>query len=159
MLEVQLLLLIGVSNGTPVIVKKLFGDFWSWPLDGKYKFVDHRPFFGDSKTVRGIVFSLIFTALCAPLFGIHWYFGLLIASTAMAGDLFSSFIKRRSGKPPSSMALGIDQVPESLFPMIAAHYMLNVSWVGVVIVTVLFFILELALSKILYRLKIRDEPY
>jgi CDP-diglyceride synthetase len=159
MLEVQLLLLIGIANGTPVIIKKLFGNLWALPLDGGRKLSDQRPIFGPSKTVRGIVFSLLVTLVCAPPLGIHWYYGLLIAAAAMAGDLISSFIKRRMGKPSSAMALGIDQVPESLFPMFVAHYILEVSWLGVIVVTLLFFILELGISKILYRLKIRNEPY
>jgi CDP-diglyceride synthetase len=159
MLEVQLLLLIGVANGTPVVIKRLVGGLWALPLDGNHNFFDHRPLFGSSKTIRGIVFSLLFTSLCAPVLGFQWFYGLLVATTAMAGDLLSSFIKRRIGKPPSSMSLGIDQVPESLFPMVVAHYCLDVSWYGVVVVTVLFFILELAVSQILYRLKIRNEPY
>ncbi len=159
MLEVKLLLLIGVANGTPVIVKKLLGDLWGYPLDGNRNFFDQRPIFGPSKTIRGIAFSMLLTAICAPLFAIPWIYGLIIAITAMVGDLFSSFIKRRSGKPSSSMALGIDQIPESLFPMIVAHYLLEVSWFGVFIVVVLFFVLELVVSKILYKLHIRNEPY
>jgi hypothetical protein len=159
MLEVQLLLLIGVANGTPVIVKKIFGDFWDYPLDGNCHFFDQRPLFGPSKTIRGIVFSLLLTTVCAPVFSISWHYGLVIGVSAMIGDLFSSFIKRRSGKPSSSMALGLDQIPESLFPMIAAHYLLGVSWWGVLVVGVLFFVLELLLSIILYKLNIRNEPY
>ena len=159
MLEVKILLLIGIANGTPVIVKKIFGDNWAYPLDGNRKFFDHKPVFGSSKTVRGIVFSLLITTIAAPLFGIAWHYGLVIAVTAMTGDLFSSFIKRRRAMPPSSMALGIDQVPESLFPMIAAHYLLGVSWLSVLIVVVSFFVLELIVSKILYKLNIRNEPY
>jgi len=159
MLEVKLLLLIGVANGTPVIIKKLFGDLWAYPLDGNRLFFDQKPVFGTSKTIRGIVFSLLLTSACAPLFAIPWHYGLIIGITAMAGDLFSSFVKRRSGKPSSSMALGIDQIPESLLPMIAVHYLLDVSWLGVLIVVGLFFVLELVASKILYKLNIRNEPY
>ena len=159
MLEVQFLLLIGVANGVPVVITKIFGAVWALPLDGNHDFIDHRPVLGPSKTVRGVVFSTLFTVICAPLIGLHWHIGFLTAVSAMAGDLFSSFIKRRCGMPSSSMALGIDQVPESLFPMLAAHYVLDVPWHGVVAVTVSFFILELALSKILYRLRIRNEPY
>jgi len=159
MFEVKLLILIGVANGTPVIVKKICGDLWVYPLDGNRWFWDQRPIFGPSKTIRGIVFSLLLTTIAAPLLGIAWQYGLIIGITAMAGDLFSSFIKRRSGKPSSSMALGIDQIPESLFPMIATHYLLGVSWLGVLAVVVLFFVLELILSKILYKLNIRNVPY
>ncbi|MGD8595326.1 MAG: CDP-archaeol synthase [Gammaproteobacteria bacterium] len=159
MLEVKLLLLIGIANGTPVVVKKLLGDLWAYPLDGNRTFLDQRPVFGPSKTIRGIAFSGLFTAIFAPMFAIPWVYGLIIAATAMAGDLFSSFIKRRCGKPSSSMALGIDQIPESLLPMIAAHYVLDVSWFGVFVVVVLFFVLELVVSKILYKFNIRNEPY
>ena len=159
MLEVKLLLLIGIANGTPVIVKRLLGDRWALPLDNNFHFVDRRPVFGPSKTVRGIVFSLIITSLCAPLFLLHWYHGLIVAIASMAGDLLSSFIKRRLALPSSSMALGIDQIPESLFPMIAGKFIYDLSWFTVVVVVVLFFILELILSKILYKLKIRKEPY
>lgn len=159
MLEVKLLLLIGVANGTPVIIKKIFDGLWALPLDGGHPFIDQKPLFGSSKTIRGIVFSLFFTALCAPVFAISWQVGLSLGAAAMGGDLLSSFIKRRMGKPSSSMALGIDQVPESLFPMIVAHYELDVSWLGVFVIAALFFVLELAISKILYRLKIRNEPY
>lgn len=159
MLEVKLLLLIGVANGTPVLVKKVLGSLWSFPLDGCHTFIDQKPVFGPSKTIRGFVFSLAITAACSPVLAVSWHVGLVIAATAMAGDLLSSFIKRRLGRPSSSMALGLDQVPESLFPMVAAHYLLEVSWFSVVVVTVLFFVLELTSSKILYRLKIRNEPY
>lgn len=159
MLEVKLLLLIGVANGTPVLVKKILGDRWAYPLDGNLRFFDQRPLFGPSKTIRGLFFSLLTTTACAPLFGIPWAYGLIIGLTAMAGDLISSFIKRRCGKPSSSMALGIDQIPESLFPLVAAHFLLGVSWFGVLLLVLLFFVLELLLSRILYKLKIRNEPY
>ena len=43
--------------------------------------------------------------------------------------------------------------------MIAAHYVLDVSWFGVFVVVVLFFVLELVVSKILYKFNIRNEPY
>jgi len=45
--------------------------------------------------------------------------GAVIGSAAMAGDLFSSFVKRRFGFQPSSRATGLDQSPESLFPLLA----------------------------------------
>ena len=34
----------------------------------------------------------------------------------MAGDLFSSFVKRRLRLASSSMAIGLDHIPESSFP-------------------------------------------
>jgi hypothetical protein len=159
MLEAKLLLLIGIANGAPVLVRKLLGDRWGYPLDGNRNFFDGRPVFGPAKTIRGLAFSLMLTALCAPLMGMSWIHGLIIGAAAMTGDLLSSFTKRRAGKPSSSMALGLDQIPESLLPMLATHFLLGVSWSGVLLVVVLFFVLELLLSKILYKIHIRKVPY
>ncbi len=104
MLEVKMMLLIGVANGIPVIVKKLFGHLWAFPLDANRLFYDQRPLFGPSKTVRGVVFSLLVTAVCAPPLGVSWTHGMIIAAAAMFGDLLSSFTKRRAGMPSSSSA-------------------------------------------------------
>ncbi len=68
-LIVKLLLLLAVANGTPVIVKKLLGDFLAYPLDGGMTFYDNRPLLGSSKTIRGIVTSVVATSVCAPLLG------------------------------------------------------------------------------------------
>jgi hypothetical protein len=85
--------------------------------------------------------------------------GALIAATAMIGDLLSSFLKRRMGLEPSSQCIGLDQIPESLLPLIAASFFLNLSIVEITVGTVIFFIGELALSRLLFRLHIRDRPY
>jgi CDP-2,3-bis-(O-geranylgeranyl)-sn-glycerol synthase len=100
----QLLVLLALANGSPVVAKRIFGNYCSWPLDGNIKFVDGRPLFGAAKTVRGILVSIFITSACAPLLGLELKIGLLVAATAMAGDLLSSFIKRRLGLPPSSKA-------------------------------------------------------
>ena len=38
-----------------------------------------------------------------------------------AGDLFSSFVKRRLDLASSSMAIGLDHIPESFFPLLASR--------------------------------------
>ena len=77
----------------------------------------------------------------------------------MAGDLFSSFVKRRLNLPPSSQALGLDQVPESLFPMLACRAALSLTIADIVLGVGIFFIGELILSRFLYQAHVRDEPY
>jgi CDP-2,3-bis-(O-geranylgeranyl)-sn-glycerol synthase len=57
------------------------------------------------------------TSACAPIIGLEWNIGAVVGSAAMAGDLFSSFVKRRVHLPASSRATGLDQIPESLFPL------------------------------------------
>ena len=158
-LILQLLILVALANAAPVVAKKLLGKQFAWPLDGGAAFVDGQPLLGSSKTMRGIVVSLLATPLAAVLIGLGWEAGALVAVAAMAGDLISSFVKRRLGFPPSSMAVGLDQIPESLLPFIAASWLFPVSLLDLVAGTAIFFVGGLALSRILFKLRIRDEPY
>ena len=111
-LILKFVLLLAIANGTPVIAEKVLGRFLSYPLDAGKTFVDGRPLFGSSKTIRGIVVAAIAASACAPVFRVAWTTGLVIGVAAMAGDLISSFVKRRMNYPPSSRALGLDQIPE-----------------------------------------------
>jgi CDP-2,3-bis-(O-geranylgeranyl)-sn-glycerol synthase len=155
--DLKLLVLISLANGVPIVAKNIFGN--GLPLDGGASLGDGRALFGPSKTVRGLVLALLATAVAAPFLGIEWKIGLLIGAAAMAGDLLSSFAKRRAGAPVSSMALGIDQIPESLFPALACMSRLGLSLADIGAICIVFFIAELAISRVLYRLKLRDRPY
>ena len=77
----------------------------------------------------------------------------------MAGDLFSSFIKRRMKLPSSSKATGLDQIPESLFPALACQSRLGFSSTDILIIVALFFICERILSPLFYKLDIRQHPH
>jgi hypothetical protein len=158
LLTLKLLLLLTLANGAPVIVKDVFGNRFSWPIDFGIGFLG-RPLFGKSKTIRGIVSSAVVTSACAPLVGLSWQIGLLVGSMAMAGDLFSSFLKRRNNLPPGSRATGLDQVPESLFPLLACRDALALTAVDIAAGVLLFFIGEVLLSLLVYKLGLRDRPY
>ncbi len=155
----QILALLTLANGTPVIAKKIFARRFAYPLDGGIAFLDGRPFFGRSKTIRGILAAILVTTAGAPLLGLAPETGALAAVTAMAGDLCSSFVKRRLALPPSSRALGLDQIPESLFPLLACRDALSLSALDIALALVLFFIGEILFSRLLYRIRLRDEPY
>jgi len=77
----------------------------------------------------------------------------------MAGDVFSSFVKRRLKFPSSSQAIGLDQVPESLLPLLVCKETLSLTSIDVVIGVGIFVLGELILSRLLYDLRLRDEPY
>ena len=155
----QLLALMTLANGTPIVAKKIFGPQFSFPLDAGTIFFDGRPLFGPSKTIRGILISVLITTASAPLVGLDLTIGAIVAGAAMAGDLFSSFVKRRLNFPPSSQALGLDQVPESLFPMLACRDALSLTIADIALGVGIFFIGELILSRLLYQARVRDEPY
>jgi CDP-diglyceride synthetase len=155
----QLTLLLAVANGAPVIATKLFGQHFSYPLDGGVELVDGKPLFGKSKTIRGIAVAILLTALSAPLVGLGWIIGVAVGSLAMAGDLFSSFVKRRMNLTPSSRATGLDQIPESMFPLLACRGTLSLSNLDIAICVAIFFAGEIVLSLLLYRMHVRDRPY
>jgi len=155
----QLLILLTLANGAPVVAKKLFGARFARPLDGGLLFFDGRPWFGASKTLRGLALAILATVAGAPLLGLDWRIGLLVGVLAMAGDLASSFLKRRLGRPPSSRASGLDQIPESLLPLLACRDLLALSAADIAATVALFFFGEILLSRLLYRLHLRDQPY
>jgi CDP-diglyceride synthetase len=155
----QILILLTIANGTPVIAQKVFGHTWSSPLDAGKIWSDGRPILGTSKTVRGIVCSVVATMVVALGLGVSWMVGLGAGTAAMAGDLFSSFVKRRLGMAASERATGLDQVPESLLPALVCAYELELDRWDILIVTGLFFIGEIALSRLLYTLHVRARPY
>lgn len=158
-LVLKLLCLLVVANGIPVLAKKVFGSRGALPLDGNRQFADGRPLLGPSKTVRGLVLSVLFSGLAAPLLGWTFTTGALFGALAMAGDLLSSFIKRRLGMASSSMALGLDQVPESLLPLLGLSAALGIGAFDMAAVVALFFVGELVLSRLLYHLNVRDRPW
>ena len=77
----------------------------------------------------------------------------------MVGDCLSSFIKRRLHLPSSARALGLDQIPESLLPLLGVWHQFSLTLEGIALTVAGFFILELGLSRILYKLHIRKHPY
>ena len=143
----------------PILATRAFGAWGAWPIDGGLRFVDGRPLLGSSKTWRGVALALVGSTIAAPILGLPWQIGALAGAAAMAGDLASSFLKRRMRLAPSSMAPGIDQVPEVVLPLLACQNELGLNTVGVVVATGLFWIGELGLSRLLYRLGIREKPY
>jgi len=140
-------------------LQRKFGERLAYPLDGGVQFVDGRPLFGRSKTVRGVVLAIMVTTAGAPLIGVDWQIGVVVGSLAMAGDLVSSFVKRRTALPPSSRASGLDQVPEALFPLLGCRNPLSLTIVDIGIGVALFFIGEVLLSRVLYAFRLRDRPY
>ncbi|MHB8883794.1 MAG: CDP-archaeol synthase [Methylovirgula sp.] len=155
----KLLVLLALANGSPIIAKWIFHERFARPLDRNLKLRDGRPLFGPAKTMRGILVSLVITSACAPLLGISFAVGLLVASAAMAGDLLSSFVKRRLGILSSGRATGLDQIPESLLPLLACQPFLSLTAIDIMLGTAVFFLGAVVLSQVLFRLHVRDRPY
>ena len=80
----RLLLLVVLANAMPVVAKKVLGDRFSRPLDGGARCHDGQPLFGASKTMRGIILSVLATVIGALLTGLG--FGLYPALRAARQD-------------------------------------------------------------------------
>ena len=158
-LEIIVLFWLMGINGAPILLTKLLGQRFSYPIDCKRLFLDDRPILGASKTFRGLISALLVSVLIGSIFAIAFHTSLLFGALSMAGDMTSSFIKRRFGLVSSSMALGLDQIPESLFPLLGCKDLLGISVEQIVVIVLAFCLIDLILSRLLFWLRIRKTPY
>lgn len=158
-LTLKLLFLIFVANGAPILAARFFGKRYAVPVDRGGCWYDGNRFLGDAKTYRGLIASLLLTPLAAVLVGLSLKVGFVIACGAMAGDMISSLIKRRFGLKSSAKAIGLDQIPESLIPLLAVQTRFGLGYVQVLVAVVVFLVLGLLVSRVLYRWSIRTHPH
>jgi hypothetical protein len=159
MMELKLLVLLTVANGAPVLGQTLLGQRFDLPLDGGLRLGDGRPLLGRSKTLRGLLLALLCTPAAAAILGLSWSLGAELALYAMLGDVLSSFTKRRLNIDTSARAPGLDQLPESLLPLLLLGPRLGLGLWSIVGTAVAFTVLEMAISPLLFRLHIRQKPY
>src|SRR5262249_36076352 len=95
----HLVFLLILANGTPLLASKILGNRFSRPLDCGVRCADGQPWFGASKTIRGVSLSVLATAVGACLVGLGCKIGALIGSPAMSGGLFCSLLIRRTRIP------------------------------------------------------------
>ena len=159
MIEFKLLLMLLVANGAPILARNLLKSRFTIALDGGRQTSSGRFWLGPSKTLRGLIAAILAAMLAAPLLGFSWELGFTVGVLAMLGDLLASFIKRRMGLASSAQAPGLDQIPESLIPMLYCTYKLDLDWPSLMIVVMSFWVMEILLSRLLFRWGIRRHPY
>ena len=155
----KILFLLLTANGTPILAKRALGGYWATPLDAGKVFFDSQPILGVGKTWRGLLIGIAVTALVATILGFTWQIGALFGALSLAGDIISSFIKRRIKIQTSGKALCLDQIPEALLPLWVLREPLNLELWSIVTIVIFFIIGELILSKVLFKAGIRDHPY
>jgi CDP-2,3-bis-(O-geranylgeranyl)-sn-glycerol synthase len=158
-MELMILALLVLANGAPIIARHLFGDCCTWPIDRGLKLPSGSPLLGPSKTLRGLLAAIVLTAAAAPILGLEWYWGAAIGALAMLGDLMGSFIKRRLGFAPSSQAVGLDQIPESLVPLLVIAPFFDLTFWSIFIILLAFSVVVPLLSRLFFLLGIRRRPY
>lgn len=147
---VILVLLVMVANLAPAVTDLLMGRRWNAPLDGGLSLPDRRPLFGPTKTIRGVIASVLATGIIATLVGLSPAVGAGFACLAMAGDIGSSFMKRRLGIASSRSVPVLDQLPEALLPLYFMQSFTGGTLAEILVAAGIFSIIDLVLSK-LYR--------
>lgn len=155
----QVLALLIVANGAPVMADRLWGQRYAKPIDAGWVLPDGRPLFGRAKTWRGLLASIGMTVSVSGLIGWEWATGVVFALYVMIGDLMSSFLKRRLSLKESSRARGLDTLPESVLPSFLLKEALGLGWSDIALAAIGFFLIEEWGSPILFKLRIKKRPY
>lgn len=106
-----------MAHAAPVAATLALRGAATWPIDGGRILWDGQRLLGSSKTWRGLVAAAIATPVTAIAVGQPAMLGLQFAALAMAGDLGTSFVKRRLHRPSGAAMPGLDQLPEALLPL------------------------------------------
>jgi CDP-2,3-bis-(O-geranylgeranyl)-sn-glycerol synthase len=139
--------LLVAANATPVLSTRLLGKHLDTPVDALLGHRSRSPLFGAHKTWRGLASgALACTALGALLPSGAWV-GLGFGLVALGGDLASSFVKRRMRWPAGHSAPLLDQLPESLLPLILFADALALTHAQIFGTAVLFTLLDLATER------------
>lgn len=113
------------------------------PLDCGARFLDGRPLLGPSKTWRGYLFAIPITIAFALIEGLDMGTGLVFSLAVLLGDSLTSFIKRRIGLASGGHAPGLDQVLESLLPLLVVQHTFSLALSGILWVVIAFILIDL----------------
>jgi hypothetical protein len=144
----ELILLLIIANGAPVIASHLFGRRLAFPLDANLHWRDKGRLLGPAKTLRGVASAILACTLLASLFGLTPAEGAGFGMLAMCGDALSSFLKRRLRIPPSHSAPLIDQLPEALLPLWIMNPVLGATASETFVALFIFLIIDLVVSRL-----------
>ncbi len=135
-------------NALPPLAAMVAGGRFSRRVDGGILWRDGRSLFGSHKTVRGIVVSVAGGGAVYSLLGTTWWIAALAAALAMAGDLLSSFIKRRRNDEVGTPRFVLDQLFEGMLPAIFLGCLMPLFWWQAVAALIIFIPLAYAGSRL-----------
>jgi len=104
-----------VANASPLLVHGRFR------IDFSRNFIDNKPLFGSNKTWEGFLIGLYMGFTASLVLSIAFekpyimFLGFGSSLSALIGDLFGAFIKRRLGIKPGDPLPVVDQLDFALF--------------------------------------------
>lgn len=141
------LLLVIVANSIPWLVGRVLSHHWAAPLDCGVVLWDGARLFGDHKTWRGLLAGSLATGLAAALLGFGFAFGVAFGALALSGDALSSSFKRRLRLRPGAEVPGLDQLPEALLPLLVFAPLLQLDWLAIAGIALVFMLLDMAFTR------------
>jgi CDP-2,3-bis-(O-geranylgeranyl)-sn-glycerol synthase len=147
MVDLRALAMLVAANSTPVIVARLVGRFAA-PIDAHLVLKDGRPLFGSHKTWRGLVAGVVAGAIVGAWLGAGLAIGAAFGALSLAGDLCSSFVKRRLRHASGESLPLLDQLPEALLPLVAFGASLGLDAVTIAGTAFAFTALDLVFTRI-----------
>lgn len=141
------LLMLIAANTTPWILARLLGTRLTAPMDFGLTLRDGRRLLGSHKTWRGFLGASAASGIVGALSGVGWWLGVGFGALSMTGDAVSSAVKRRLGHPPGSEVLGIDQLAESLLPLLVLWRPLGIGMSEAAVVIVVFAALDVLSTR------------
>ncbi len=115
------LILLVTINMAPLMTTLFQNNRFKHPLDGNGQFLDGRPLLGPHKTRSGFLFGVFAGGVMGGFLDLPLWIGPVAGFLGMIGDSFSSFIKRRTRKPPGTNLPVVDQMFEAGFPLLFLH--------------------------------------
>lgn len=136
----KIVILIISANFGPLIAKDLFKKRFTTPLDFGAKFYDGNPVLGNHKTWRGVFAAVLLASFVAVILNMSFMYGLAIAIGVMAGDILTSFIKRRFGCKAGAEIPLLDQIPEALGGLLVLNLLVPVELLTFVLAPIIFIV-------------------
>jgi hypothetical protein len=133
-IDVQLLALVVLANGMPVLGRMLLPNWLSSPVDSHLVWPDGAQIFGSSKTRRGFVWPRVLLALRPSLSACHGQSVSLSASPRCVETYFRGFSNEGLGCCLAAVQPFWIKVPESLFPALLCRWMFDLTWADVAFV-------------------------
>lgn len=158
-----------IANLVPVFAKKI--PFLNYPLDFGYTLNGKRAF-GSHKTWRGMIFGIACATLAfylmqrggdngfwlTDLAQIPLWVGAAMGFGALIGDALESTVKRQLDVAPGKSLFFWDQMDFMIGALVVTTPYWVVHWVAVLIALAVILVLNLAIQRIGFLLKLKDDP-
>lgn len=172
---IYFLLPAGFANMAPVLTKKIFKSL-AIPID-YYKKFRGRYIFGPHKTIRGLLFGIVFSIIIISMqrFLYNYDFfrsislinysenflllGFLMGFGAISGDLIESFFKRRLNIKSGAKFIPFDQIDWILGMILFTFFLYTYTLQMIISLVIIAFVLHIIVRYIGYVMKMNKGKW